>query len=133
MTAAAWSGAGAGAGTRWSLLLGNFAIGCGVMVVPGALNDLARDLGVTVSLAGQLITAAAWAMAVSAPLLATLLSRFDRRWLLTISLAWFAGGHALSAVMPDLATLLPVRAATVVAGAVFTPAAAAVVGALALP
>ncbi|MBI5721588.1 MAG: MFS transporter [Burkholderiales bacterium] len=103
------------------------------MVVPGALNDLARGLEVTVAMAGQLITAAAWVMAVAAPLLAALLSRFDRRWLLTISLAWFAGGHALSAAMPDLAMLLPVRAATVVAGAVFTPAAAAVVGALAPP
>lgn len=133
MTAAALPGAGAGAGTRWALLLGNFAIGCGVMVVPGALNDLARDLAVPVSTAGQIITVAAWAMAVSAPLLAALLSRFDRRWLLTVSLAWFAAGHALSAAMPSLAALLPVRAATVVAGAVFTPAAAAVVGALALP
>jgi len=133
VTAAAVPGVGARTGTRWSLLLGNFAIGCGVMVVPGALNDLARDLAVPVSTAGQIITVAAWAMAVSAPLLAALLSHFDRRWLLTISLAWFAAGHALSAAMPDIGTLLPVRAATVIAGAVFTPAAAAVVGALALP
>ncbi len=133
MTATALPGVGARAGTRWALLLGNFAIGCGVMAVPGALNDLARDLAVPVSTAGQIITVAAWAMAVSAPLLAALLSRFDRRGLLTVSLAWFAAGHALSAAMPDLAALLPVRAATVVAGAVFTPAAAAVVGALALP
>jgi predicted MFS family arabinose efflux permease len=133
LTAAALPGVGARPGTRWALLLGNFAIGCGVMVVPGALNDLSRDLGVPVSTAGHVITVAAWTMAVSAPLLAALLSRFDRRWLLTLSLAWFAAGHALSAAMPNLAALLPVRAATVVAGAVFTPAAAAVVGALALP
>lgn len=133
MTAAALPGAGAGAGTRWSLLLGNFAIGCGVMVVPGALNDLARDLAVQVSIAGQLITVAAWAMALSAPLLAALLSRFDRRALLALSLAWFGAGHALAAAAPDMASLLPLRALTVVAGAVFTPAAAAVVGALAPP
>ena len=77
--AAAWAGAGARAGTRWSLLLGNFAIGCGVMVVPGALNDLARGLEVTVSMAGQLITVAAWVMAVSAPLLAALLRPAPQR------------------------------------------------------
>lgn len=118
-------------GTRWALLLGNFAIGCGVMVVPGALNDLARGLAVPVPLAGQLVTVAAWAMALAAPLLAALLSRHDRRALLTLSLAWYAAGHALSAAMPGLASLLPVRAATVIAASVFTPAAAAVVGALA--
>jgi predicted MFS family arabinose efflux permease len=121
------------AATRWALLLGNFAIGCGVMVVPGALNDLARGLAVPVALAGQLVTAGAWAMALAAPLLAALLSRHDRRALLALSLAWYALGHALAAAMPGLASLLPVRAATVLAAAVFTPAAAAVVGAMAAP
>lgn len=121
------------AATRWALLFGNFAIGCGVMVVPGSLNDLARGLAVPVALAGQLVTAAAWAMALAAPLLAAWLSRHDRRWLLTFSLAWYAAGHALSAAMPDLAGLLPVRAATVLAAAVFTPVAAAVVSAMAAP
>ncbi|MBL8288775.1 MAG: MFS transporter [Rubrivivax sp.] len=101
------------------------------MVVPGALNDLARGLAVPVPLAGQLVTVAAWAMALAAPLLAALLSRHDRRRLLAFSLAWYAAGHALSAAMPGLASLLPVRAATVLAASVFTPAAAAVVGALA--
>ncbi|MFO1266402.1 MAG: MFS transporter [Rubrivivax sp.] len=120
------------AGTRWALLMGNFAIGCGVMVVPGALNDLARGLAVPVPLAGQLVTVAAWTMALAAPLLAALLSRHDRRALLALSLAWYAAGHALSAAMPGLASLLPVRAATVIAASVFTPAAAAVVGALAV-
>jgi predicted MFS family arabinose efflux permease len=125
--------AGGDVGARWALLLGNFAIGCGVMVVPGALNDMARGLAVAVPVAGQLVTAGAWVMALSAPLLAALLSRFDRRWLLTLSLVWYGLGHALAAAMPDLATLLPVRAVSVVGAAVFTPAAAAVIGALAAP
>ncbi|MBK9134346.1 MAG: MFS transporter [Betaproteobacteria bacterium] len=103
------------------------------MLVPGALNDLARGLAVPVPAAGWLITVAAWTMALTAPLLAALLSRFDRRRLLAGALAWYAVGHALSAAMPQLAALLPVRAATVVAAAVFTPAAAAVAGALAPP
>ncbi len=118
-------------GTRWALLLGNFAIGCGVMAVPGALSDLARSLQVPVPAAGQLLTVAGWVMAIAAPLLAALLSRFDRRWLLTLSLLWFGAGHALSALAPDLASLLPARAVTVLAAVVFTPQAAAVVGALA--
>ena len=33
---------------RWSLLFGNFVIGCGVMVVVGTLNDISRSLDVSV-------------------------------------------------------------------------------------
>ena len=39
---------------RWALMFGNFVIGCGIMVVPGTLNDLARSLQVSVAVAGQL-------------------------------------------------------------------------------
>ena len=49
----AWSGRLAA--TRWALLFGNFAIGCGVMVVAGSLNDLTRSLQVSVALGGQLM------------------------------------------------------------------------------
>ena len=31
---------------RWSLLFGNFVIGCGVMVVVGTLSDIAASLAV---------------------------------------------------------------------------------------
>lgn len=118
---------------RWALLFGNFAIGCGVMVVAGSLNDLTRSLQVSVAAAGQLITVAALMMALGAPLLAALVGGWDRRRLLTLALLWYAAGHAISAAMPDYAVLLPVRAATMLAAAVFTPQAAAAIGWLAPP
>lgn len=121
------------AGARWSLLAGNFAIGCGVMVTAGTLNDLSSGLGVSVAVAGQLITVAAVVMALAAPLLAALVAGIDRRRLLTAALAWYAAGHALSALMPDYAALLPVRALAVLGAAVFTPQAAAAVGVMAPP
>jgi predicted MFS family arabinose efflux permease len=116
-----------------ALLLGNFAIGCGVMVVAGSLNDLTRSLDVSVAVAGQLITVAAVAMAVGAPVLAALVASWDRRRLLTLTLLWYALGHAISALMPDYAALLPVRAATMLGAAVFTPQAAAAISWLAPP
>jgi len=58
------------AATRRALLAGNFAVGCGVMVVGGTLNDLARALDVSVAVAGQLIAIAAAVMCFGAPLLA---------------------------------------------------------------
>jgi predicted MFS family arabinose efflux permease len=128
---------GSGADTigriRWALMFGNFVIGCGVMVVAGSLNDIVRSLQVSVALGGQLISIAAVAMALGAPVLAAWLGGFDRRRLLVFALVWYAAGHALCAAAPDFATLTPVRAAAVLAAAVFTPQAAAAIGWLAPP
>lgn len=118
---------------RWALLGGNFVIGCGVMVLAGTLNDLTRALHVSVPVAGQLISIAALVMGIGAPLLAGLLSRWDRRVLLTGAMIWYAVGHALCALAPNYAALLPLRALTVLSAAVFTPQAAATAGYLARP
>lgn len=118
---------------RWALLYGNFVIGCGVMVVPGSLNDLTRSLEVSVAVGGQLITAAAITMCIGAPLLAAAVGAIDRRRLLMLAMVWYGLGHAASALMPSYAALLPLRAATMLAAAIFTPQAAAVVGSLAAP
>ena len=116
-----------------ALMFGNFSIGCGVMVVIGTLNDMAGSLQVSVPVAGQLVTAAGLALALGAPLLAALVAGVDRRRLLTASLLWFAAGHALSAAMPSLGLLLPVRLLAVLGAAVYTPQAAAAISLLAPP
>lgn len=121
------------AASRWALLAGNFCIGCGVMVVPGTLNDLARGLQVSVAVAGQLIALAAAVMCFGAPLLAGLVSGWDRRRLLVFALAWYGIGHLLSAAMPSWPLLALVRAVTVLGAAVFTPQAAAAVGFMSPP
>ena len=118
---------------RWALLAGNFVIGCGVMVVAGTLNDLARSLEVSVALAGQLIAIGAIVMGVGAPLLANWVAGFDRRRLLALTLAWYGAGHALSALMPDYAALAPVRALCMLGAAVFTPQAPAAIGHMSPP
>ncbi|MFZ5522194.1 MAG: MFS transporter [Pseudomonadota bacterium] len=118
---------------RWALLLGNFVTGCGVMVVAGTLHNLTVDLDVSVPVGGQLIAVAAVMMSVGAPLLAALLSGWDRRRLLALAMLWYAIGHAACALAPDYASLLPLRALTVLSAAVFTPQAAAAVGHLAPP
>jgi predicted MFS family arabinose efflux permease len=113
---------------RWALMFGNFVIGCGVMVVAGTLNDIARSLEVSVALAGQLIAIAAAMMAFGAPLLAGWVAGFDRRRLLALALLWYAAGHALSTLAPSYAALWPLRALTMLAAAVYTPQAAAAIG-----
>jgi MFS transporter, DHA1 family, inner membrane transport protein len=126
-TAPATTADTASTATRWALLAGNFAIGCGVMVAAGSLNDLVRSLQVSVAVGGQLISVAAVVMALGAPLLAATIGGWDRRKLLTLALLWYAAGHVLSALMPSFATLLPVRAACMLGAALFTPQAAAAI------
>jgi predicted MFS family arabinose efflux permease len=121
------------AAARWALLAGNFVIGCGVMVVGGTLNDLTQSLHVSVVQGGHLIAIAAIMMGTGAPFLAAVVSRFDRRTLLTWSMLWYALGHALCALAPNYAWLWPVRALTVLSAAVFTPQAAATMGFMSTP
>jgi predicted MFS family arabinose efflux permease len=117
----------------WALMVGNFVIGTGVMVVPGTLNDISHSLGVSIPQAGQLITAAAILMGLGAPLFASLVAGWDRRRLLTLSLVWYGVLTAACALAPNYAALLPLRVLAVIAPAVFTPQAAASVGLLVGP
>ncbi len=121
------------ASARWAMLLGNFFIGCGVMVVSGTLNDMTQSLNITVQQGGHLIAIAAVMMGVGAPLLAALIGRADRRRVLALAMLWFAIGHALCALAPNYQWLVPIRALTVLSAAVFTPQAAAAAGFMSTP
>lgn len=103
------------------------------MASAGVLNDVAQSLQVSVALAGQLLSAAAVVMAVGSPLLAHVLSSFDRRKLLVLALLWYAVFHLASALMPSYATLLPVRCLCMLGAAAFTPQAASAISELSPP
>jgi predicted MFS family arabinose efflux permease len=114
----------------WPLLFGNFVIGSGVMVVPGALNDIGSSLHVSVATAGQLISAAALLMCLGAPIFAAFVAGWDRRRLLALSMAWYGLLHLACIAAPNFATLLSLRVLAVISPAIFTPQAAACVGLL---
>lgn len=117
-------------GPLWALLFGNFVIGTGVMVVGGTLNEISTALRVPVPKAGQLISAGALLMCVSAPVCAALAAGWDRRRLLSLSLIWYALLHLACSAAPDFAALLPLRVLALLPPAIFTPQAAACVGLL---
>lgn len=117
----------------WALMVGNFVIGTGVMVVPGTLTDISQSLGVSIPKAGQLITAAAILMGVGAPLFASLVAGWDRRRLLALSLVWYGLLTLACALAPSYPVLLVLRVLAVVSPAIFTPQAAASVGLLVEP
>jgi predicted MFS family arabinose efflux permease len=117
----------------WSLTLGNFAIGTGVMIVPGMLNDLSAGLAVSPAAIGMLISVFAMTICIGGPFLASWTSAIDRRKLLTASLLLYAVMHLLAAVAPGYNTLLAVRMVTAVGAALFTAQAAATAGLMVPP
>jgi predicted MFS family arabinose efflux permease len=117
----------------WALLIGNFVIGTGVMLVPGTLNEIALSLQIGVASAGQLITAAAITVCIGAPLFAFAVAKMDRRTLLAASMLWYAIMHAACALAPGYTSLLILRVLAVISAAIFTPQAAAVAGMLVAP
>ena len=117
----------------WPLMFGNVVIGMGVMVVAGLLNEIRSAMQVSVSTAGHLISWAALLVCLGAPLLAMLVTHWDRRRLLVGSLLWYAGLHTLAALAPDFDSLLTARVLAMASAAVFTPQAAACIGQLVPP
>lgn len=117
----------------WSLTLGNFAIGTGVLIMPGMLNELTIDLASTPANIGMMISAFAMVICFTGPLLASWTSAMERRTLLTAALLLYALTHLLSAAAPGYGSLLAIRMVTALGAAVFTAQAAATAGLLVSP
>lgn len=119
--------------TLWLLMLGNLTIGTGVLAPTGLLDRLAVDFHTSIAQAGSLIWAAAIVLGIGAPALAWLLARVDRRPLLAACFLLYVVGYGVSTLITDFTGLLVVRLVTVMAAAIYTPQAAAVVALLMPP
>lgn len=117
----------------WALLFGNFVIGTGILLPAGMLTELASGLSVSIATAGSLIVISGVVVAIGAPLIAAFTSQIDRRTILLASLALYVAAHVASAFAANFDMLLLARIAIGVAAAIFTPQAAATVGALLPP
>lgn len=107
------------------LALGAFAIGTESYALAGLLPMLSSDLGVTVAIAGQLITAFALAYAFGSPLLAVAVADVDRRLVLFGSIAVFGLFNVLAAYAPTYSVLFVSRIGMALAAGTFMPAASA--------
>jgi MFS transporter, DHA1 family, inner membrane transport protein len=113
-------------------MLGNVVTGCSVLAPAGMLAELASGLDVSIRTAGLLITFGAVVLCVGSPVTAWLTSRFERRALLTATLAVLALGNFASAIAPDYTSLMAIRLVMLAVGALYTPQAAGT-GALIVP
>lgn len=107
------------------LALGAFAIGTESYALAGLLPALSSELGVSVALAGQLITAFALAYAFGSPLLAVATAGLERRSLLLASIATFGAFNLLAATAHTYSVLFIARIGMALAAGTFMPAASA--------
>jgi MFS transporter, DHA1 family, inner membrane transport protein len=115
-----------------ALMLGNVVTGCSVVGPAGMLKELSEGLGISISIAGLLITFGAIVLCVGSPVTAWLTSRIERRTLLAATLAILALTNIASAFAPDYNSLLAIRLVMLAVGALYTPQAAGT-GALIVP
>ena len=96
----------------YALMIGAFGIGTTEFVIMGILPQIGKDLGVSLSSAGLLISAYALGVAVGAPLLSLLASRTPKKSALIALMAVFTIGNLVCAIAPDYWTLMVARVVT---------------------
>jgi DHA1 family inner membrane transport protein len=92
-----------------ALAVGGFAIGTTEFVTMGVLPQLADGVGVSIPVAGRVISAYALGVVVGAPLLAYFGAKLPRQKLLIGLMAAYAVFNALSALAPNYQTLMLAR------------------------
>lgn len=95
-----------------ALAMGGFAIGTGEFVIMGLLPNVARDIGVSIPEAGDLISAYALGVVIGAPVLAVLAARWPRRTLLLALAGFYALANFVVALMPGYWTIAAARFAS---------------------
>src|SRR5882757_2712044 len=106
------------------LALGAFAIGTEGFMISGILPGMAHDLGVSVAVAGQLVTIFAFAYAIGSPLVAVVTANVPRRALLIGAMAAFTLSNLLAAFAPGCAALAFVRVLLALSAGTFMPGSA---------
>ncbi len=91
------------------LAIAAFVIVTTEFLIVGLLPALARDLAISVTTAGQLVTMFAVVVMVSGPFLTALLANVDRKRLFVAILVLFAASNALAAVASNYWVLLVAR------------------------
>lgn len=78
-------------------------------IIVGLLPPMARDLGVSVSQAGLLVTLFAVTVATVGPLLTARVAHYERKTLFVSVLLLFAGSNVLAALSPNIAVMAVAR------------------------
>ncbi len=102
-----------------ALTIAAYAIGTTEFVIVGLLPTVAADLGITLPLAGLIVSVYALGVTFGAPVLTALTGRIERKPLLLGLMALFIAGNGLAALSPSYEMLLAARVLTAFAHGVF--------------
>ena len=132
MMRSGWSQPQAGV-SLWTLFLGAFVVGSAELVVVGILTLIARDMAVSISTAGTLVTAYALGVSAGGPILTAVSIRLGRRLLLRLALAFYVAGNVLAVAAVNFGVLLLARMLTGALHGLFIGVAFAVAAGLVAP
>lgn len=107
------------------LAAGMFAIGTDSFVVAGILPQVSQSLGVSIGVAGQMVTLYALSYALLSPVIAATAAHWPRKRLLLTGLAVFVVGNLITAVAPTIEWVLASRLIAGLGAAMFSPTATA--------
>ncbi|OJF93899.1 MFS transporter [Pararhizobium antarcticum] len=103
----------------FALTIAAYAIGTTEFVIVGLLPTVATDLGITLPLAGLIVSIYALGVTFGAPVLTALTGRLERKPLLIGLMVLFIGGNAMAALSPTYEMLLVARVLSAFAHGVF--------------
>jgi predicted MFS family arabinose efflux permease len=115
------------------IALGTFATGTESFMIAALLPGLAKDLSVTLTAAGQLVTVFGLTYAISSPALSALTAGIGRRNLLLISMTAFALANFFAGTATGFWQLLAARVLLAAAAGLYVPSASALAGAIVTP
>jgi len=103
----------------FALTAGAFGIGVTEFVIMGLLIEVGRDLGISIPMAGLLISGYALGVVVGAPIMTVATGRWPRKMVLLVLMGIFTIGNFACAVAPDYWSLMAARVLTAFAHGTF--------------
>jgi len=102
------------------LAISTVIVGLVELIVGGILPVIAKDLGVSIAAAGQLITIFAIVFALSGPVLLSVTARVERKRLYILSLIVFLLGNLFTYMSPNFSFVMISRVITAMSAALIT-------------
>jgi len=107
----------------WLLAIGTFAVGTDAFVVAGILPLLALSFGVSIEVAGLLVSTYSFTYGLGTPLVAAMVARWQRHRVVIATLCGFALVNIGCALAPSFGVLLALKVAAGICAATYTPTA----------
>ncbi|WP_181442516.1 MFS transporter [Streptomyces tateyamensis] len=115
------------------MALGTFALGTDAFVISGVLSQVGNSLGVSLGMAGLLITAFSAVYAISAPVSAVLTGNMGRKRVMQLALTIFVIANVAAVFAPNYGIMVAARVLAAIGAGLYTPSAAAAAASIAKP